>query len=175
MNSIWCRHLIETPSPYKNLLSTLFFRHGALLLCSHHPTSTPTDSPCGLGHTHFPIPFSCVTKFFSFFLRPICLWPVFLCHLSLSFSRQTIMPFRHVPLSSRSNLTHSRRFTLRPQILVPCWYVDTYFFLLVLGLTKDSVSIRLMLKLTQLVCNLTKMTINQSWMNTFSFVLSMIL
>ena len=40
MNSIWCRHLIETPSPYKNPLSTLFFRLGTLLLAilpQHRP------------------------------------------------------------------------------------------------------------------------------------------
>ena len=51
MNSIWCRHLIETPSPYKNPRSTLFFRLGTLPPSSHYPTSTPTDSPCWLGHT----------------------------------------------------------------------------------------------------------------------------
>ena len=133
MNSIWCRHLIETPSPYKNPLSTLFFRLGTLLPCSCYPTSTPTDFPCWLGHTLIHLSYFLASP--SFFC-PICLWPVFLYHLLLSFSRQTILLFRRVLLSSSSNLTHSRQFTLRSQVLVAYWYVDTYFFLLVLGCDK---------------------------------------
>jgi hypothetical protein len=177
MNSIWCRHLIETPSPYKNPHSTLFFRLGTLLPCSHHPTSTPTDFPCWLGHTLVYLSYFLASpSYFSALLHPICLWPVFLCHLSLSFSRQTILSFRRVPLSSSSHLTHSRRFTPRPQIPVAHWYVGTHFSL-VLGYDEglNTVRIELTLKLTQLAFKPIKMTTNQSWMNAFSFVSSMIL
>jgi hypothetical protein len=176
MNSIWCRHLIETPSPYKNPLSTLFFRLGPLLPCSHHLTSTPTDSPCWLSHTLIFLSNLRVTQLFSSFLRPICPWPVFLCLLSLLFFRRTTMPFRRVPLSSSSNLTHSRQFTPRPQIPVAHWYVGTHFSL-VLGYDEgpNTVRIGLTLRLTQLAFKSTKLTTNQSWMNPFASAPSMIL
>ena len=96
MNSIWCRHLIETPSPYKNPRSTLFFRLGTLLPCSHHPTSTPTDFPCWLGHTLI---------YLSRFLRLPVIFSFFASNMSLA---RIPLPSIALVLSSDHNALPSR-------------------------------------------------------------------
>ena len=83
-------------------------------------------------HTRLPL-FSYLNRRFSVLLHPTCLWPASLYPLSLSFSRQTMLPFHRVPLSSNSSLTRSRRFTPPLQVEVASWYLATCFLSFVLG------------------------------------------
>jgi hypothetical protein len=93
--------------------------------------------PLSFGPTLFSFPhFSTLSSASLTLPHPTCLYPVFLCLQSLLSSPQTVLLFRRVPLSSNSNLTHSRRFTPLLQSLVACWYVSSCFRSFVLSHNK---------------------------------------